>query len=170
MVVSCSPLPSACSRICRGTVYPAAFFQFEMQAGTFQSFWSWAVSCRGGDLRMTGGGSLSPLGTFLCLWRGGSSGSSCCWTIWMIRDYGFSLFLTPICVYSKNTFSSFFLWACDARKAGSFFFATLIPNYLAVSFKFRLLSVSVGLDKSWFCSSLADFCGLRRSPEWRTRL
>lgn len=74
--VSCKLLPSACNLICRGIVYPLAFFQFEMQGGIFQSYISFTVSFLGGDLIMVGGGLGGAPGILLCLNLAGSKGSS----------------------------------------------------------------------------------------------
>lgn len=66
-------------------VKPLLFFQLEMHGGIIHSFCSWAVALRGG-LRSTGGGGLGgPRGIFLCLKRGGSSGSSTTSDILMMR-------------------------------------------------------------------------------------
>ena len=66
---------------------PLLFFQFEMHGGIIHSFCSAAVAFLGG-LRNTGGGGLGgPLGIFLCLYRGGSSGSSTTSDILMMRCF-----------------------------------------------------------------------------------
>ena len=162
--MSVRPRPSACSLICNGTVYPAAFFQFEMHAGTFQSFYSYAVAWRGGDLLITGGGSLSPLGTFFVLNFGGSRGSTTCCDIWMIL----SIFYSPVTetgVYLTKESSSLFFLAIEDRNAGSFLTFYIIPSCAAVCFKFASRSASEGRLKSTFWSSLCDLELFLRSFE-----
>ena len=66
-------------------MYPFAFYQFEMQAGMRQSSMSYLVNLRGGDLRMTGGSPSEARMIFLCLCRGGSSGSLTQLEIWIMR-------------------------------------------------------------------------------------
>lgn len=63
MAVSCSPRPSAASRLSRGMVYPLGFFQLEMLGGIFQSCWSLTLTGRGGECMMGTGGEPAPLGT-----------------------------------------------------------------------------------------------------------
>jgi hypothetical protein len=53
-VTSYNPLPSAYNLMCKGIVYPLAFYQLDIQAGIFQSFISYAVNFLGGDLFITG--------------------------------------------------------------------------------------------------------------------
>jgi hypothetical protein len=43
--------------MCKGIVYPLAFFQFEMHGGIFQSYISFTVNFLGGDLIIVGGSS-----------------------------------------------------------------------------------------------------------------
>ena len=57
---SCSPRPSAASRLSSGIVYPLMFFQLEMQGGIFQSFWSLTVILRGGECITGAGGEGGP--------------------------------------------------------------------------------------------------------------
>lgn len=63
MAVSCSPRPSAASRLSKGIVYPLGFFQLEMLGGIFQSCWSFTLTGRGGECMMGTGGEPAPLGT-----------------------------------------------------------------------------------------------------------
>mmetsp|Transcript_52826 Transcript_52826/g.150608 ORF Transcript_52826/g.150608 Transcript_52826/m.150608 type:complete len:204 (+) Transcript_52826:407-1018(+) len=74
---SCRLRPSAARRLSSGMVKPFEFFQLETQGGTFQSFWSFAVSFFAGEWCTGGGGDGGPLGTFLCLNLGGCMGSTC---------------------------------------------------------------------------------------------
>ena len=63
MAVSCSPRPSAASRLSKGMVYPLGFFQLEILGGIFQSCWSLTLTGRGGECMMGTGGDPAPLGT-----------------------------------------------------------------------------------------------------------
>ena len=69
-------LPSAYNLISSGMVYPLEFFQFEMQGGIFQFFWSYTVIFRCGECIIGTGGEPGPLMIFLCLKEGGANGSS----------------------------------------------------------------------------------------------
>lgn len=60
-------LPSAFNLISKGIVYPLWFFQFETQAGIFQSSWSCWVSFLVGECITVFGGDFGPPGIFLCL-------------------------------------------------------------------------------------------------------
>lgn len=92
---SCSPRPSAASRLSSGMVYPLAFFQLEMQGGIFQSIWSLTVTGRGGECMTGTGGDPLALGTRL--WRnlGGSIGSTGISTILMMRSLAPELKAAP---------------------------------------------------------------------------
>ena len=66
-MLCCKARPYAPILICMGIVYPFEFFQLDMQGGTFQSYWSFFVGLRGGDLRICGGGDPGPFGNLRCL-------------------------------------------------------------------------------------------------------
>lgn len=84
---SCNPLPSAASLLSSGIVNPLLFFQLEIHGGIIHSFCSAAVAFLGGLLSTGAGGLGGPRGIFLCLKRGGSSGSSATSDILMMRCF-----------------------------------------------------------------------------------
>lgn len=140
--------------MCSGIVYPFAFYQLEMQAGILNASMSSLVNFRGGDLMMTGGSPSGALMIFLCLWRGGSSGSHTVLDIWIMRCMPGCYVLEVVGVYLTKVSSSFCFMAEAYKKEFSVFFAIFIPNSYLVFSRFFSLFSWLGLDKSAFYSAV----------------
>ena len=124
IVTSCSPRPSAAMgtidhvrlvrdithtitparRLSKGMMNPRAFFQLEMQGGTFHACWSSTVILRGGECSTGTGGDGGPRGVFVFLCLGGSMGSTCASTILITRCFAAGLNLILVFMdYHKFT-------------------------------------------------------------------